>query len=234
MYFVDNNSAVPVMPAVKPVVSSTPLFFTEGGNGVPPTWPGPDWFNIVQTELLNLLKEAGIDPDKANHAQLLAAMKKLFLTRSNPFADIKADGADAVAIALSNLGLGTAAEKDVGTGTGQIPDMSDFTYSTSGSAAFVIKLPGGIVIQGDNFTTDSNGYQLITMGLALSDYQVLVCEGQSGGWTASGGIYSFLTAYGANKVSRSQFSVRSASWRSSDKNFIAQSTVGTWIAIGRI
>ncbi|ELW9327591.1 hypothetical protein SIO49_000539 [Citrobacter freundii] len=105
MYFVDNGSAVPVMPQVKPVSSATPQFFTEGGNGTPPTYPGPDWFNIVQTELLNLLKEAGIDPDKANHAQLLAAMKKLFLTRSNPFADIKADGPAAVAAALSNLGL---------------------------------------------------------------------------------------------------------------------------------
>lgn len=133
-----------------------------------------------------------------------------------------------------NVGLKEAAKREVGTRTGQIPDMSFFTYSTSGNAAFVVNLPGGIVIQGDNFTTDSNGYQLITMGLALSDYQVLVCEGHSGGWTASGGIYSFLTVYGANKVNQSQFAVRSAAWRSSDKNFIASSTVGTWIAIGRV
>lgn len=108
MYFVDNNSAVPVMPQVKPVSSATPLYFTEGGNGVPPTWPGPDWFNIFQTELLNILKEAGINPDKANHAQLLAAMKKLLLSRSNPFGDIKADGPAAIATALANLGLADA------------------------------------------------------------------------------------------------------------------------------
>ena len=57
MYFVDNGSAVPVMPQVKPVSSATPQFFTEGGNGTPPTYPGPDWFNIVQTELLNLNHE---------------------------------------------------------------------------------------------------------------------------------------------------------------------------------
>ncbi|HGY3127447.1 TPA: hypothetical protein ACNVUU_002260 [Citrobacter freundii] len=114
MYFVDNGSAVPVMPQVKPVSSATPQFFTEGGNGTPPTYPGSDWFNIVQTELLNLLKEAGIDPDKANHAQLLAAMKKLFLTRSNPFADIKADGPAAVAAALSNLGLGKTDSPEFG------------------------------------------------------------------------------------------------------------------------
>lgn len=114
MYFVDNNSAVPVMPQVKPVSSATPLYFTEGGNGVPPTWPGPDWFNIFQTELLNILKEAGINPDKANHAQLLAAMKKLLLSRSNPFGDIKADGPAAIATALANLGLGEGSALPVG------------------------------------------------------------------------------------------------------------------------
>lgn len=114
MYFVDNNSAVPVMPQVKPVSSATPLYFTEGGNGVPPTWPGPDWFNIFQTELLNILKEAGINPDKANHAQLLAAMKKLFLSRSNPFGDIKDDGPAAISTALANLGLGEGSALPVG------------------------------------------------------------------------------------------------------------------------
>ncbi|MBM3072331.1 integrase [Lelliottia sp. RWM.1] len=106
MYFVDNNSAVPVMPAPGPVVSTTPTFFTEGGGGVPPTYPGPDWFNIIQSELLNFLIKAGIDPEKTDHTQLYAAMKKLFLIRTHPFSDIKADGADAVQEALSNLGLG--------------------------------------------------------------------------------------------------------------------------------
>lgn len=210
--------------------------FTAGNpqTGTPATDLDNDYFDMLQEELAGVVEATGVNLDKSKHNQLLTALKALLLSRAHPFADIKADGPAAIAEALSNLGLGTAAKKDVGTGTSQIPDMSSFTYSTSGSAAFVIKLPGGIVIQGDSFTTDSNGYQLITMGLALSDYQVLVCEGQSGGWTASGGIYSFLTAYGANKVSSSQFSIRSASWRSSDKNFIAQSTVGTWIAIGRI
>ncbi|MFZ5416816.1 gp53-like domain-containing protein [Enterobacter roggenkampii] len=154
MYFVDNGSAVPVMPQVKPVSSATPQFFTEGGNGTPPTYPGPDWFNIVQTELLNLLKEAGIDPDKANHAQLLAAMKKLFLTRSNPFADIKADGPAAVAAALSNLGLRTAAKRDVGNSTNQVPDMSFFTLGLSGA----FRLPTGHIIQTGGGTAVGGGF----------------------------------------------------------------------------
>lgn len=97
--------AIEVMPQPSPVTSETELFFTEGGNGVPPTFPGPDWFNIIQSELINILRAAGLDPDKMDNTQILAALKKLFLSRSNPFGDIKADGAAAIATALSNLGL---------------------------------------------------------------------------------------------------------------------------------
>lgn len=104
MYHVDNSTGVPVMPQPSPVTSETELFFTEGGNGVPPTFPGPDWFNIIQSELINILRAAGLDPDKMDNTQILAALKKLFLSRSNPFGDIKADGAAAIATALSNLG----------------------------------------------------------------------------------------------------------------------------------
>ncbi|HFL4901428.1 TPA: integrase, partial [Escherichia coli] len=102
MFHVDNSTGVPVMPQPSPVTSETELFFTEGGNGVPPTYPGPDWFNVIQSELLNILKAAGIDPDKMDNTQILVALKKLFLSRSNPFGDIKADGAAAIAAALSN------------------------------------------------------------------------------------------------------------------------------------
>ncbi|MDS0992101.1 hypothetical protein OSC00_09480 [Citrobacter freundii] len=105
MYHVDNSTGVPVMPQPSPVTSETELFFTEGGNGVPPTYPGPDWFNIIQSELLNILISADLKPDKMTNTQILTALKKLFLSRSNPFGDIKNDGAEAIATALSNLGL---------------------------------------------------------------------------------------------------------------------------------
>ncbi|HAW7120299.1 TPA: integrase [Citrobacter freundii] len=109
MYHVDNSTGVPVMPNPSPVTSKTVLFFTEGGNGVPPTYPGPDWFNAIQSELLNILRAAGLDPDKMDNTQILAALKKLFLSRSNPFGDIKADGEAAIATALANLRLGAGA-----------------------------------------------------------------------------------------------------------------------------
>lgn len=116
MFHVDNSTGVPVMPQPSPVTSETELFFTEGGNGVPPTYPGPDWFNVIQSELLNILKAAGIDPDKMDNTQILVALKKLFLSRSNPFGDIKADGAAAIAAALTNLDLGELALAGATTG----------------------------------------------------------------------------------------------------------------------
>ncbi|HFS6064324.1 gp53-like domain-containing protein [Citrobacter freundii] len=114
MYHVDNSTGVPVMPQPSPVTSETELFFTEGGNGVPPTYPGPDWFNAIQSELLNILRAAGLDPDKMDNTQILAALKKLFLSRSNPFGDIKADGAAEIETALSNLGLGKTDSPEFG------------------------------------------------------------------------------------------------------------------------
>ncbi|MGC9829374.1 hypothetical protein P4I53_13940 [Escherichia coli] len=146
MFHVDNSTGVPVMPQPSPVTSETELFFTEGGNGVPPTYPGPDWFNVIQSELLNILKAAGIDPDKMDNTQILVALKKLFLSRSNPFGDIKADGAAAIAAALTNLGLGEAAKRNVGTGANQIPDMSLFASINTVTAA-AQKFPSGLILQ---------------------------------------------------------------------------------------
>lgn len=56
------------------------------------------------------------------------------LQRTDPFGDIKSDGAAAISTALENLGLGEAAKRDVGTGTGQIPDRSAWSesYTTNG------------------------------------------------------------------------------------------------------
>ncbi len=113
MFHVDNSTGVPVMPQPSPVTSEAELFFTEGGNGVPPTYPGPDWFNIVQSELLNVVRTAGISPDKMDSTQLLAALGMLFLKRNNPFGDIAQDGPEAIATALSNLQLGEAAKLGV-------------------------------------------------------------------------------------------------------------------------
>ncbi|END8700855.1 hypothetical protein ABMN93_001178 [Escherichia coli] len=66
-----------------------------------------------------------------------------YLSRKNPFGDIKSDGT--VKTALENLGLGEAAKRNVGTGSGQIPDMSSFSGSIASKG--YQKLPGGLIIQ---------------------------------------------------------------------------------------
>lgn len=78
MYHVDNPSTVTEMPEISGVQSAVTQFFTdtEGGDGAP-TYPGAEWFNIVQSELLNILTEAGIDPSKADQTQLVQSIKKL-------------------------------------------------------------------------------------------------------------------------------------------------------------
>ncbi|EJJ0514123.1 hypothetical protein NHN47_002307 [Escherichia coli] len=66
-----------------------------------------------------------------------------YLSRKNPFGDIKSDGT--VKTALENLGLGEAAKRNVGTGANQIPDMGSFMLSAS--APGYQKLPSGLIIQ---------------------------------------------------------------------------------------
>ncbi|EIP9941539.1 gp53-like domain-containing protein [Escherichia coli] len=74
-----------------------------------------------------------------------------YLSRKNPFGDIKSDGT--VKTALENLGLGEAATRHVGTDTGQVPDMSSFTTGYSGAADWPnsksgwSKGPDGVITQ---------------------------------------------------------------------------------------
>ena len=79
MYALDNNSGVVVMPEVKnqQFQPNAPRWFTEGGNGIAPSYPGADWFNIVQAELLNILTDAGMTPDKGQFNQITQAIRAL-------------------------------------------------------------------------------------------------------------------------------------------------------------
>lgn len=63
-------------------------------------------FNAMQEELAHIVESAGLALDINDMTQVLKAIQKLTLSRANPFADIKSDGAAAISTALSNLGLG--------------------------------------------------------------------------------------------------------------------------------
>lgn len=77
MFGLDNKSGINVMPPIAPADSQTPLWFTEGGAGLSATYPGQDWFNQIQAELLNVLKAADITPQKGTLTQLSSAISKL-------------------------------------------------------------------------------------------------------------------------------------------------------------
>lgn len=103
-------------------------------------------FNAMQEELAHIVESAGLALDINDMTQVLKAIQKLTLSRANPFADIKSDGAAAISTALANLQLGEAAKRNVGTGANQIPDMNSFTSGSTTTADWY-RLPGGLLIQ---------------------------------------------------------------------------------------
>lgn len=138
------------------------------------------WANDWDGFFGRLLTLAEVTPngevDTASSSQYYDALKSLFLQRANPFGDIKSDGT--VQTALENLGLGEAAKRDVGTGTGQIPDRSAWSesYTTNGwrkspdgyieqwgisthtttdaTITFPIPFPNGVVFLSEHDRTD--------------------------------------------------------------------------------
>lgn len=74
-------SAILPAPQAAGVGAAAPGYFTGGDPiaGTPPTTLTADWANMVQEELLAVVLAAGLQPDKANLGQLLAAMRLMFL-----------------------------------------------------------------------------------------------------------------------------------------------------------
>lgn len=116
MFYVDNNSGSPDMPPLSPAQSNTPTWFTEGDRNKGISYIGQDWLNIVQAELLNILSEAGIKPDKGKLNQLVLSIKAIITanayTQTNNLKEIFDAGAVAQAAARGHLGLGRLATKD--------------------------------------------------------------------------------------------------------------------------
>ncbi|HHT3820516.1 TPA: hypothetical protein ACTYYE_005894, partial [Klebsiella oxytoca] len=73
MYHLDNTSGVPEMPEPKDTQTISPRWFGESEEQGGISWPGADWFNIVQAELLAILYKAGLSPDKSKYDQLAHA-----------------------------------------------------------------------------------------------------------------------------------------------------------------
>ena len=177
--------------------------FTAGNpqTGTPSTDLDNDYFDMLQEELAGVVEATGVNLDKSKHNQLLTALKALLLSRAHPFADIKADGPAAIAEALSNLGLGEAAKRDVGTGANQIPDMTLFAKLHSGNG--YQKLPGGLIIQWGSITGtigQLSGVYPIAFPNAVFQVSVTLADKTAG---ISGGI----TLYAGNSTFGSKTSL---------------------------
>ncbi len=116
MFHVDNNSGVANMPALAPTQSNTTTWFTEGDGQKGISWIGQDWLNILQAELLNILAEASIQPDKAQLNQLTLSIKAIIaanaFSRKNNLKEIADAGTKAQQLARGYLGLGALATKN--------------------------------------------------------------------------------------------------------------------------
>ncbi len=79
MHRVDTATAVASLPS--PQAQGTPGYFTKGdpATPIPATQPGPDWFNMIQEELVYLCLQAGItlDVTKMNYTQVYQAVLAL-------------------------------------------------------------------------------------------------------------------------------------------------------------
>ncbi|TGC25271.1 phage tail protein [Escherichia sp. E1130] len=105
---------------------------------------------------------------------------------------------------LTYLGLKTAAQRDVGTGTNQIPDMSSFTSSIGPNG--YMKLPGGLMIQWGNFggngtSGNSGNYPIPFTSAVYAAFGVISDPVQLPTNTSTTGVNfasMSLTSWGAN------------------------------------
>lgn len=142
MFYIDNDSGVTVMPPVSAQRSAIVRWFSEGDGNNVITWPGMDWFNIVQAELLNTLAEAGIQPDKTKLNQLALSIKAIMsrnaLLKENNLSEIKAAGASAQRAARENLDIYDASLSK--KGLVQLTSATDSISETLAATAKAVKI----------------------------------------------------------------------------------------------
>ncbi|EOU3812434.1 phage tail protein [Escherichia coli] len=142
MFYIDNDSGVTVMPPVSAQRSAIVRWFSEGDGNNVITWPGMDWFNIVQAELLNTLEEAGIQPDKTKLNQLAlsikAIMNKNALLIKNNLSEIKTAGESAQRTARENLDIWDASLNK--KGLVQLTSATDSPSETLAATAKAVKI----------------------------------------------------------------------------------------------
>ena len=123
-------------------------------------------FNAMQEELAHIVESAGLALDINDMTQVLKAIQKLTLSRANPFADIKSDGAAAISTALTNLDLGDIAKAGVGKGVAS--DNGFFTVPV-----LIAGVKTEFYVQWGKATV-SNSTGVITLPVAFPNKRLLV------------------------------------------------------------
>lgn len=158
MYHLDNESGVSTF-ALAPVRNTQRLWFTEGGNGNAISYPGADWFNMVQAELLSVLDDAGITPDKGQLNQISQAIRKMAIEKAESYLKelAKADGYKFVGRCKSVAELRKMRPTEHGqrilvdayyeggtTGGGEfVADLQDLITPDDGGTCFLVEQNGG-------------------------------------------------------------------------------------------
>ena len=154
MYHLDNESGVSTF-ALAPVKNTQRLWFTEGGHGNAISYPGADWFNMVQAELLSILDDAGIQPNKGQLNQISLAIRKLSENKVEDFSQNlkQADGYKHMGRCKSVAELRTIRPTEHGqrilvdayykggtTGGGEfVADLQDMITPDDGGSCFVVE-----------------------------------------------------------------------------------------------
>lgn len=185
MYHLDNTSGVPEMPEPKEQQSITPRWFGESQEQGGISWPGADWFNVVQAELLNLLAAAGIEPDKHSYDQLSKAIPVLgdAKIRAQLISEKRGEGAFMLAYTpeLSGGATRTQHEKNA-----EFVSVTDFSGAVSGrendsTAAFVAAYATGLPVYvpyGEWFTHTFDRLLTYGPGRVFSDDKMFTDSGE--------------------------------------------------------
>ncbi|MEM8161596.1 hypothetical protein Q4R62_03750 [Morganella morganii] len=164
MFGLDNKSGINVMPPIAPADSQTPLWFTEGGAGLSATYPGQDWFNQIQAELLNILKAADITPQKGTLNQLASAISKL--ASAYALSVVQATGQSLTSVMSQKAVTDGLSKKFDNTG-GKITGQTDI--ESSGGRVQTLKAKAGTSVYQELYLQDTfAAWWGITLGNKLS------------------------------------------------------------------
>ncbi|MGD7142828.1 glycine-rich domain-containing protein, partial [Escherichia coli] len=155
-------------------------------------------FNAMQEELAHIVESAGLALDINDMTQVLKAIQKLTLSRANPFADIKSDGAAAISTALENLGLGDTSGY-VGRWVNTRVFTSSGTYTpTPGTKRIRVTITGGggggggcqAISSNETFFgagSGAGGTVITILTPTQNSYPVTIGAGGAGGVSATNG-----------------------------------------------